>query len=434
MDTSESKGAVASNPGRRSSNGEKSAAKPAKSGNGSARGKGKPKPGGKSQPQPAPVQVRPQAAPARMKQRHWGLVLSFVVMVIFPVLVASWYLWGVARDQYASTTGFTVRQEDSGSGADVLGGLAQITGASVSGDGDILYKFISSQDLVSRIDAKLDLKAHYSAHWGEDPVFALRPGATIEQLIDYWKRIVRLSYDKASGLIELQVLAFDADMAPRVAEEIINESEVLVNDLNDRARQDMMRYAQGDLDAALDRLKKSREAMTLFRLRTQMVDLESDLQARMGVLVSLQQQLAEALVNYDVLLAQDSRGSDPRVAQARRQIDVIRSRIEEERKTYATGGISPQGEDYPSLMAEYESLLADREYAEESYRLALASADLARTNADRKTRYLATYLRPTYPEAAEYPQRWMLLGLISLFLVVGWAIMALIYYSLRDRR
>lgn len=378
--------------------------------------------------------VKPVAKPARMKRRHWGLVLSFVVLVLVPVVLAGSYLWLVAKDQYASTAGFTVRQEDSATGPDVLGGLAQITGASLSGDGDILYQFITGQDLVSRLDDKLGLKEIYSAHWSEDPLFSLQPEATAEDLLRFWKRVVRLSYDKSSGLIELQVMAFDADTARRIARAIIEESEALVNDLNDRARQDSMRYAEGDLEVALDRLKSSREAMTLFRLRSQMVDLESDLQVRMGVLASLQQQLAEALVSYDVLLVQDGPRNDPRVERARRQIEVIRSRIAEERSSYATGGVSPEGDDYPRLMAEYESLLADREYAEESYRLALGAADLARTNANRKTRYLATYLRPTLPEEAEYPQRFILLGIFVLFLIVGWAIMALVYYSIRDRR
>ena len=57
-----------------------------------------------------------------------------------------------------------------------------------------------------------------------------------------------------------------------------------------------------------------------------------------------------------------------------------------------------------------------------------------RANAARQSRYLATYLKPTVPERAEYPQRAMILGLAALFLVLFWAISSMMFYALRDRK
>ena len=127
--------------------------------------------------------------------------------------------------------------------------------------------------------------------------------------------------------------------------------------------------------------------------------------------------------------------NDPRVTKAQQLIDVIRERIRIERAGFAsdssaTGGIA---EDYPSLIAEFESLNVDREYAEEAYRAALTALEAARDEATRQSRYLATYVRPTRAESSEYPRRWVLGGLAGLFLLLGWAILALIYYSIRDR-
>lgn len=74
-----------------------------------------------------------------------------------------------------------------------------------------------------------------------------------------------------------------------------------MNDLNATARADAISFAEADLEVALGRLRSAREALTAFRTRTQIVDPESDLQGRMGVLNNLQQQLAEALIDYDLL-------------------------------------------------------------------------------------------------------------------------------------
>ena len=78
-------------------------------------------------------------------------------------------------------------------------------------------------------------------------------------------------------------------------------------------------------------------------------------------------------------------------------------------------------------------LVVDRESAEERYRAALAALDVARAKASGQSRYLATYVQPTLAETSEYPQRGTIIGLAGLFLLLGWATLALIYYSVRDR-
>lgn len=386
------------------------------------------------QPAPAVVQVQPIARPARMRRRHWGLVASFLLMVAAPLAAVIFYMWTYATDQYASVTGFTVRQEESGGASELLGGLAQFAGTSTASDSDILYEFIQSQEMVVAVDRTLDLRAHYSGPWPEDWVFALWPDATQEDLDWYWQRIVSIAYDSATGLIEVRALAFDPETARAVTTEILRESQDRINALNEQAREDAMRYARADLEDAIARLKASREALTEFRTRTRIVDPEADIEARMGVMNSLQQQLAEALIEYDLLLGTTT-GTDPRLTKAQQRIDVIRERIAIERQTFAsdsteTGGA---GEDYPTLIAEFESLSVDREYAEEAYRAALTALELARQEAARQSRYLATYIRPTLAQTAEYPKRIILSGLAGLFLLLTWSIMALIYYSVRDR-
>ena len=381
-----------------------------------------------------PPPLRDMATPARMKPRHWGLMLTFVLMVIVPFLCITLYLFMVAEDQYASTTGFTVRQEESGGASELVGGLARLAGSSTSSDSDILYEFILSQSLVQTIEDTVGLRTHYSSRWSDDPFFALQPDASIEELSEYWQRIVRISYDQSSGLMDVRVLAFDPDKARAIARQIILEGQKMINALNDQARADAMRYAIEELDESVVRLKQAREALTTFRTRTQIVDPDADLQGRMGVLNGLQQQLAAALIEYDLLGEQTSDG-DPRLRQVGRRIDAIRDRIAEERRTFASANIgnSADSDDYPSLIAEYEGLVVDREFAEESYRASLAALDVARAKASRQSRYLATYIEPTEAQTSEYPQRFVITGLAALFLVLGWAICALVYYSIRDR-
>lgn len=381
-----------------------------------------------------PAAVRPVAVPASMKRRHWGLVISFAVTVLAPLLLIAGYLWFVATDQYASKTGFTVRSEEGGSASALLGGLAQFTaGGGVGSDNDILYEYIQSQDIVETIAGEIDLPAIYSRHWPADPVFALRPDPSIEDLVSYWQRVVRISYDQSSGLIDLRVVAFTREEAKAVAEAIVKASQATINEINVQARADLMGYAEDDLQKALDRLKDARQALTRFRTQNRILDPEEDIRSQNGVLANLQQQLAQALIELDVISG-NATSSDPRVEQTQRRIQVIRNLIADERKRFAEQDVSGAGTDYPTLISEYEGLSVDREYAEESYRAALTALDSARDNFARQSRYLALYVRPTLAQEAEYPQRLTLFSLAGLFLLMGWGILALVYYSVRDRK
>ncbi|WP_297615017.1 sugar transporter [uncultured Roseicyclus sp.] len=385
-------------------------------------------------PQAAEQTFRPIARPARLQRRHYGLLVSFVVMVVAPLLATVYYLYGFAQDQYASDVGFTVRSDEGSSATDIMGGLAQFTGAGAGTDGDILFEFITSAELVGRLTQRMDLITHYAAPYATDPIFALSPDASFEDLVSHWQRVVRVSYAQGNGLIALEVLAFDPETAHALATAIMAESQSLINELNAQARADAMRFAQSDLDAALIRLRAAREALTQFRTQTRIVDPESDLQGRTGVLNTLQQQLAAALIEYDLLSENTANPNDPRVVQAQRRIEVIRARIQQERLDFATSDIGTEGLDYPTLMARFEGLLVDRQFAEESYRAALTALDVARTNSARQSRYLAVYIRPTLPESAQFPRRDVIAGLALMFLTLAWAIAALVYYSIRDRQ
>lgn len=375
--------------------------------------------------------VPPPARAAKVKGRHLSLVVSFFVFVVLPATFAGWYLWERATDQYASTVGFSVRTEEATSPVELLGGISALSGSSTS-DTDILYEFIQSQELVSRVDQQLDLRGLWSLP-ENDPLFAYQPPGTIEDLVQHWGRMVRIYYDSGSGLIEIRALAFDPESARQIAEVIFAESSNMINTLNDAAREDALRYARVELEASVERLKKARTAITAFRNRTQIVDPSIDMQTQAGLLGNLQSQQAEALIELDLLEA-STRAGDSRIEQARRRVEVIEARILEERRKLGIGNGDKGGAAFADLFGEFESLAVDREFAEQAYIAALAGYDSAVADARRQSRYLAAHILPTLAEKSQFPQRFQLLSIFTLFLFLTWSICILIAYSLRDRR
>nr|WP_237072815.1 sugar transporter [Pseudaestuariivita rosea] len=360
------------------------------------------------------------------------MLLSFLGLVLLPAFVVIFYLYSRAADQYASNVGFTVRTEEISSAFELLGGVSGISGSS-SSDTDILYEFIQSQELVSRIDASLDLREIFSKAQG-DPVFAFDTSGTIEDLVDYWPRMVNIFYDPGTGLIELRVKAFDPEDATAIAQAIFAESSLMINDLSAIARDDATRFARIELERAEERLRSARQAVTKFRTRNQIIDPQADIQVQMGLLNTLQQQLAEALIELD-LLRETTRPGDARITQAERRIMIIEDRISQERNKFGLAAGTNQGLDgFSSILGEFERLLVDREFAEQAYLAARSAFDTAQAEAQRQSRYLAAYLKPTSAERAVYPKRGLTAFLIFAGLLVSWIILVLIAYSLKDRR
>lgn len=370
------------------------------------------------------------ASLARLKTRHKLAMLSFAGFVGVPVLLMTAYLYIFAADQYASTVGFTVRTEESGSAMEILGGLTKLSTAS-SSDTDILYKFIQSQELVLAMDESLDLHKLYGKP-RFDPVFRLSENASIEETVSYWKKMVRIYYDPGIGLMEIEVRAFDPADAKAIAIDIFARSTARINELSAIARADTMRYARDELDTAVERLKEARQALTLFRNETQIVDPSADIQGQMGLLTSLNTQLATALIELDILI-ETTRETDPRMEQTRRKIAVIERRIADEREKLGVGQ-GRDGKAYADLVGTFESLQVDLNFAEKAYISALSAYDTAVAEARRQSRYLAAYVEPTLAQTPLYPQR-MVIILVGGFVIFGlWSICLLIYYSLHDRR
>lgn len=376
-----------------------------------------------------PITIRPVVALARIRGRHRLLIASFALVVLLPILIAAAYLWGKAADQYASTVGFSVRREEASAAIDMLGGLAGLSKSS-SSDTDILYEYLRSQKLVANMDAKLNLRAIWSKPQG-DPIFTFDPSGSVEDLLDYWRSMVSTSYDGSTGLIEVRVLAFDPQDATRIATELLDESSRMINDLGAAAREDAVRFSRDELTEAENRLRDAREAVTAFRVKNQIVDPTTDFQALAGLVASLENQLAAAQIEIDLL--GDMPAGDPRLAQAKRRIQVIEARIAAERAKVGDNAVIGQ-KDYAALASDYERLAVDREFAERAYVATLAAYDTAKAESQRTSRYLAAHIMPTTAEVSRFPERLSMLGLLALFLLLAWSVTTLIIYSLKDRR
>jgi capsular polysaccharide transport system permease protein len=210
---------------------------------------------------------------------------------------------------------------------------------------------------------------------------------------------------------------------------------MLVNHLAEQSRTDAIRFAKVDLSEAETHLRNLRQKLASLRREHRMVDPQADVEGQMGLLTALQEELAKALVERDMLLTY-AEPADQRVKQAERRIIAISDRIEDERANLGVPDAvaSGRGGAMPEVVGDFEALKVDLEFASQAYTQALANLTLARAEARRQSRYLAAHVEPTLAESSLYPRRAMLSGLTGLFLLLGWGVLMLVYYNVRDNR
>lgn len=374
--------------------------------------------------------VAPTVAMAQMRPRHYGVIALFLLMVMLPTISYSIYLWTKAADQYQSNVGFGSRTEEAASTFDFLGALGGVS-KNGSSDMDILNQFILSQELVAKLDKEMDLKAIFSKAAG-DPLNAFVKDGTIEDLVAFWQRMVIVNYDKGTGLMSLQVFAFDPQDAKRIAEAILEESTKIINDLSLTAQVDTTRYSKDALSAAEKKLGDARLAVLDYQVRNRIVDPSTTIASQNGVISTLNQQLATTQIELDMLSGTVG-DKDVRIATLNRKIEVILNRIAEEQSKVGTG-VDGTAAGFAKLIQEFERLRVDQDFAERAYLASLAAYDQAINDAQHKTRYLAAYVAPTLAESPTAPNRPLTAFLVALIGFLLWAVIVLTYYALRDRR
>ena len=295
----------------------------------------------------------------------------------------------------------------------------------------MMHRYVMSSEMVDLINTKIKLRELYSKPT-TDVIFGFDTSGSNEDLLAYWQRMTKVFYDPNTGLIEIRALAFAPNDAHSITTEILHHANVMVNKLSALARDDTIKYARTELNNARIQLNKARAALTNFRNDHQVIDPTRDVQGQISLLNSLQQTLAQALIDSD-LLSQQVSNDDPRMLNAKSKIEVIRTRINEEKNKIGTDEIS-EDDTFSNLVGQYETLIVDRSFAEQAYLLAREAYDTALSEANRQSRYLAVYIEPTIAQESEYPYRYTIIALTITMSCLFWSIFWLIYYSVRDRK
>ena len=200
----------------------------------------------------------------------------FWLTVIIPTVLACIYYGLIASDVYISESRFVVRNPQRATQTG-LGALLQGTGFSRSQDDTYsVHDFVLSRDALKELDEQLAVRKAYT---NKDADFINRfPGLdwddSFESFYRYYQKRVSVDYDPVSSISILTVRAFTAPDAKSFNDLLLKMGERLVNNLNDRSRQDLIKFAQQEVSNAESKAKTAALALSTFRTNQSVFDTD----------------------------------------------------------------------------------------------------------------------------------------------------------------
>jgi capsular polysaccharide transport system permease protein len=354
--------------------------------------------------------------------------IALVLTVIAPTCAAILYYGLFASDVFISESRFLVRSPNHQSQSGLFGEILQGTGLSRSQDDTYsVHDYILSRDALRELDAKLGVRNAF-ANRRIDP-FNRFPGLSwndsFEEFYRYYGKHIAIEYDTVSAISTLTVRAFTAQDAERINVLLLQMSEDLVNALNERSRQDLIRYAGDEVGLAAE--KATAAAVALFEYRSKHEVFEPDKQA--AIQLESVAKIQEQLISTEAQLAQVQKLSpnNPQIAGLESRADTLRHAIATEaaKVTSADGSFSARAPSFERLTIE--SVFADKQLG-----VALAALETARSEALRQQLYLERLVKPNLPDRAMEPRRVRSMFTVLLIGLILWGVASLVIAAVRE--
>jgi capsular polysaccharide transport system permease protein len=330
---------------------------------------------------------------------------------------------------YVSQASFAVRS--AGSNAPAVAGIAAAMLSSGGGSGTdpfIINDYIQSLDIVQDIDKELNLVKHYTAR-SHDIISRLWQKPTQDELLKYWRRVMVPQLSMETGIISVEARAYTPEMAQKITQAVLARSEALVNAMNERSRNDAVELARKEIERAEERVKASQMALKEFRNLHAMLDPKVTAGGLQDIVTKLEAE-STALRTKIAETSSYMRDSTPVLKSLRQRLNAVESQLAREKQRVA--GTSAAESNLNSLVAGYEELSMEAEFAKQQLVAAMSALEKARIEQATQSRYVVAYQQPTLPDESLYPRPLLftLYTFLGSLIVLG--LLSLIWASIRE--
>ena len=191
----------------------------------------------------------------QMMRKHAPLL----IFVFLPTLIVALYLVLIATPQYISEAHFIVRGHSSQSNGISLSSILQSSGGGATSENTyVVQDYMQSRDAAERLIKEnhlLDVYSRPEADFVARYPFFMMP-RNFEFFYTYYQRHVLVEQDSETNISILTVRTFRAEDSQKIARALLDAGENLVNQINQRQRENLIRATAREVTEAEDKLRQ----------------------------------------------------------------------------------------------------------------------------------------------------------------------------------
>jgi len=233
--------------------------------------------------------------------------------------------------------------------------------------------------------------------------------------------------DPAKAITTLTVRAFSADDAYDANRILLEQSEALVNRLNERGRQDLIRFASDEVARAEKEARAAAMALSQYRTSQRIVDPEKQAGVQLTQIAKLQDELIANRTQLAEL--RQYAPANPQVESLQTRITSLQGQINNEVSKVAGNRQSLAG-----AVVQYQRLTLESELADKQLAAAMTSLVEAQNEARRKQVYVQRIVQPNLPDSPIEPRR--VRGILATLILglIAWGIASMLMAGVREHK
>lgn len=365
----------------------------------------------------------------RLAHNSWkkSLKLGSFLWVLACFAVAVLYFGLIASDRYVSRAELVIKQSDQ---IKMLPDTLSMLGLGGSNHEDVLLiqDYLRSPDLIDKLDKELGLKAHYQSH--EVDYFSRLPNnVSREEFIKYYREHLSLHLDELSGVLTIEMQAFDPAYGQKLVSLMLKESENFINKLGHQVALEQLAFVEKEVDRAYQRVQSEKAKVLDFQNSHHLISPESTSSARLGVVSQIEGELAQQQAQLKQLQSY-MKETAPAVVSVQARVDALTKQLAQEQARLT--GIDKDAMN--EVTARYMDVQTQATLAADLYKAGLISLEQARVEAYRKLKHLLVVSQPTLAEDAEYPRRLYNLLTTGVLLCLLYGLIIMGHATLREHQ
>jgi chain length determinant protein len=349
----------------------------------------------------APALPSPERDSGGQSARRIEKLFRWIIRSILLMSLLTVGYWIFSSDRYVSEATVIIQNtEQIGVPtldiATVLGGIGGVSRP----DQLLLREHLLSVDMLKKLDAALNLRAHYSDSQRDIASRMWFKDASIEWFHRHYLSRVEVTFDDYAGVLRIRAQAYDAATAQAIAAMLVKEGERFMNEMSHALARAQVDFLDKQVALAQEQVLQSTKALLDFQNQKGLASPRATVESIYAIIAKLEGQRTE-LQTQLASLPRNLDRNHPTKKSLQQSLQAVERQIAREHAKVA----SPSGKPLNSLVEEEQRLELDLKFKQDLYKTSLVGLEKGRMDAARTLKQVSVLQMPVLPEYAWEPRR-----------------------------